>query len=96
MQVLAHVQQQGVGKVSSSSLSCLPRPCCPHDDPTEVRLLRDEDKLGRGGTRANWVLLRIVLRMYRVHRRIQPTAVAALRELEEERGVTGLECDGTP
>ena len=32
-----------------------------------------------------------MLQTYRVHRRIQPTTVAALRELEEERGVTGLE-----
>ena len=54
-------------------------------------MLRDEDNLGLGGTRANWVMLRIVLRIYRVHRRIQPTVVAALRELEEERGETGLE-----
>ena len=54
-------------------------------------MLRDEDNLGRGATRANWVLLRIVLRIFRVHRRIQPAAIAALIDLEQERGVTGLE-----
>lgn len=66
-------------------------PRCLQCNPAEVRMLRDEDNLGRGATRANWVLLRTVLRIYKVHRQIHATAFAAFVAVEEERGVSGLE-----